>query len=68
MMKSMIKSVALLYLLLLLSFTAVMIVVHMIPHSAIEPQFKRSVSPIVPTLIILLMQLCATIAIVATLT
>jgi len=44
MMKSMIKSVALLYLLLLLSFTAVMIVVHMIPHSAIEPQFKRSVS------------------------
>ena len=42
-MKKLAPSIFLLYLVLLTLFTTLMIVVHMIPRSAIEPQFQRSV-------------------------
>lgn len=42
-MKKLVPSVFLLYIALLALFTALVIVVHMIPRTAIEPQFKQSV-------------------------
>lgn len=43
MMKKLIPSILLLHLVLLTVFTALVVVVHLIPRAAIEPQFQRSV-------------------------